>query len=135
MMNQSLAEVTGAKVETKMPVREIALDLEDVNGQVCKVTVRQLRIKEYKQAQRFMDDEDEPARLTLCTDMTLAWIEALTPESYEMLVGAEMKVNPGFFRSAARLAFTRNMREKGLGAFISSDSAPPQESPYGTAAN
>ena len=103
---------------------ESILTVRDQAGASHKVTVRQLRIGEFKTAIGFLREGDEPARLTMCTDMPLKFIESLTPEGYDALAMADIQVNRYFFGYASRQAEWAKLMRDGIGVFGSSNSAP-----------
>lgn len=97
-------------------------------GKPTTVTVSQLKIGEYRQAFRLLDEGDEVARLTLSTGRPVGFIESLDPASYEMLCAADLKVNAFFFSYASRQAQMRQFTRTGGILFPPLPSEPGSES-------
>lgn len=87
-------------METLKAGRKITVTVDDT-GASEEVVVRQLPVKDYQKAIAVADKEIELAAVVVAKPV--AWVESLTPESYEELVVAMNEVNAkGFFTFAAR---------------------------------
>jgi len=115
--------------------RTIKVKFED--GSEAEISVRQLRIGEYKKA--FGSIGDEIAIVAIATDQPKSRIETLTPGSYEDIQAAVQEVNAnGFFSYAGRqmAAATRNLAtlpadvlQVALKQFTSQTSSPASRAP------
>jgi len=93
--------MTNTKIESALGFREVLVHLADAKPETWKI--QQILIDRYQDGMKVL--EDEVAMVAFTCGKTIKEVQALHPQSYEVLRAAVWEVNEhGFFRTAARWA-------------------------------